>query len=557
MSDEKQAVEGAQCSSMSMAAPMELSQEHAAAVSRRRRIAVLCDAKGPFSLERGQLIDYHFGYADEPGSQIDGIFWDLAFSRWALYPSKVLEPLDVAREWAARNGDWVQILLDESHKRGLEAFWSQRMNPLDLQRQWPAPGPDGETYKDQVKVRHPLKKAHPEWVLQGERDRQWWNYAVPAVRAYQLSLLREVAEKYDFDGIHLDFSRSWHCLPPGRQWHYHGAMTEFIRSVREMTLKVENKRGRPCLLAAKVPSTLEKCRSEGLDVQTWAQQNLVDMLMLGYRSMEVDVGGFLRATAGTNIKLLPCHDTHHCTDGYLCPPVEFLRGVYANWWQQGADAVATMNWCSRVDYYQFDGSPPLCPEAERDWKRVKEVAEQQAYHEIGSPETLFRKDKIFVVERYGEGYETGLGKNDKAQLPTPLCDDGRPTNVRVMIGDDLRADADALKQVVLRLILYGAQAGEKLAADMNSAPLDVAAQDFQWKDCQIRKPEPQLFPAGPGSRSLLPIPGQKLLRMDFAVPSRLCRLGENHVSVRVVKRMLREQGGSISIEKLEVHVSYD
>ena len=156
------------------------------------------------------------------------------------------------------------------------------------------------------------------------------------MRQITVESLREVAERYDFDGIQLDFARHVPCLSLGRQWELRYHVTDLVRSVRRMLLEVERKRGRPFLLAAKVPQNLKGCRIDGFDVEVWAAENLVDIFTLGSRSMDVDLASFRRITAGRNIKLQPCFDDHHTTDGYRCVPIEVLRGVFANWWQQAA-----------------------------------------------------------------------------------------------------------------------------------------------------------------------------------------------------------------------------
>jgi uncharacterized lipoprotein YddW (UPF0748 family) len=59
----------------------------------------------------------------------------------------------------------------------------------------------------EMKERNPVKAAHPEWLIRSWWWQGFWNYAVKEVRDYRLSIVREVAEQYDFDGVHLDFLR--------------------------------------------------------------------------------------------------------------------------------------------------------------------------------------------------------------------------------------------------------------------------------------------------------------------------------------------------------------
>ena len=82
-----------------------------------------------------------------------------------------------------------------------------------------------------------------------------------------------------------------------------------------------------------------------------------------------------------------------------------MRGLAANWWQQGIDGIQTFNWgvaspelAKRLDFWvaqaYIDGSPTI-------------PVYQQAYKELGSPDTLHLKDKTFVVQGRGSGGSGG------------------------------------------------------------------------------------------------------------------------------------------------------
>ena len=234
---------------------------------------------------------------------------------------------------------------------------------------------------------------------------------------------------------------------------------------RLMLLEVTRRRGRPILLAAKVPQNLAGCRVDGLDVETWARQRLVDIFTLGSRSMDVDVVGYRRITVGRDIQLQPCFDDHHTTDGYRYPPIELFRGMFGNWWQQGADSVATFNWSN---------APP-------EWCRKVGAesgprSQREAYHEVGSLETLRLKNKIFAVERRGgypwaEGY---FGRNDTAPLPLRLTESRPAARLIVRICDDCLAHAGQIWQVRLRCILFGARDQEQLNVQWNGVATRLA-----------------------------------------------------------------------------------
>ena len=219
-----------------------------------------------------------------------------------------------------------------------------------------------------------------------------------------------------------------------------------------MLLEVERKRGRPFLLAARIPENLEGCHFDGIDVETWAREELLDIFVMGCRSFDVDIPAFRRITEGTNIKLYPCIDDHHASDGYQWPPIEVMRGVAANWYQQGADGIQTFNFAHATP----EGTDRVVGQMylEKGWK-----THRQAYHEIGDPDALKHKNKIFVVQRRGGGHGTIVIPNPEdwstprfmyfntnmfGQLPAALDNNGEvDTLLTIAVADDVTAEGGA------------------------------------------------------------------------------------------------------------------
>jgi hypothetical protein len=312
-----------------------------------------------------------------------------------------------------------------------------------------------------------------------------------------------------------------------------------------MALEVERNRNRPLLVAAKVPRNLEGCRIDGFDVEVWAKEKLVDILTLGSRSVDVDIGAFRRITADQEIKLQSCFDDHHTTDGYRYPPIEVLRGVFSNWWRQGADGIVTFNWSNAPpEVCEQLGSPP------------GPLSHQQAYREAGSLETMAFKDKTFIVERRG-GYPWAEGffnRNDTAPLPLSIPRSGEEATLRVRISDDLNGHADRVKRVLLRVVLFNAGDDEALEISFNGTSPPLVARNPEWKDPQIFSPKPQ--PASGGSGVYRIDPRQRLLRLDFDLDPRRCGMGENVVKIRLPGSTKRDSDDEVVLEKLEVQVRY-
>ena len=459
---------------------IELSEAHLAAVNRQRRIYVNNDAgydrvaMGPklTAITPDEWLAARFSAFDQPGCQVDCVGWCLDEGNIAAYPSKIIPELQYPTllRWRKEGVDIAQRIVEESHRRKLEVFWEHRLNGADREVDVTTP------------ARHPLKDAHPDWLLQGG----WWqpglwNFAVPEVREYKVSVLREVAERYDLDGLNLDFGRHPPYLPAGKQWEHREALTDFVRQVRLMLQDVAQKRGRPFLLSVRVADSVPGCHFDGFDIESWVQQNLVDMIIIGTRSIQVDLAGFKQVVRGTHVKLYPCIDQHHSPDGYHAVSApEFLRGVAANWWHQGADGIATFNfWNELPEAAKVIGSSgPLL-----DGKSVHALV----YKELGDPKQLAPLDKWFVVaRRYGGGFYDRLGNrwddytnlNHQAPLPQTLGAD--PAWVEVHVADDLTNPAAPIERLELRLLLSSKTDPQQVRVKLNGILLRDPASEDHW-----------------------------------------------------------------------------
>jgi hypothetical protein len=511
---------------------------HQRAANRRRRIVVQLDAADHRRIQATpqEWLHYLFAYTDQPGSQIDSIVLDMGLDNdSAVYPSKVLPPTPDrwVKAWQQQGFEWVGALVRECRKRNIEVIWNHRFSEVDLT-------PDGKNDMTQL---HPLKAEHPDWLLRSWWWQGLWNAASPGVRQMKVNILRELAENYELDGIQIDFARHVPALPTGHQWENRDAASEFLRILRRALLEVETSRGRPVLLSVKVPQTIEGAHLDGFDIETWSKERLVDLLTLGSRSMDVDFDAYRLATAGAGVKLMPCFDDHHTTDGYRYGSIEFLRGVYSSWWQQGASSVVTFNW---------GVAPP-------EWEtRVGDVVSPSthgfAYQQIGSPDTMRGRSKVFAVERRG-GYPWAEGffnRNDTAPLPQVLANDGRISHFTIRQSDDLHAFPAA--EATLRLVLFRAEADDRLEVKLNGTLLPGPHRDPNWKDPQIFSPDPQ--PSSGGSGDFKINPKQKLLLFTYKLDQKLLRTGANLVEARVQSRGVYAPASSLQLEKLELAINY-
>jgi hypothetical protein len=527
------------------AEPVSLSADHAAAVDRQRRIFFQYDPAadlqrpGGFGADMEAVMSYVFDGVSQPSSQLDAICIDVSNEGVAHYRSKILPPIKHPglMKWREQGLDYFDALIKEGHKRGKEIWWGLRMNEVERG--------DLATYDIKVyaemKERNPVKAAHPEWLIRSWWWQGFWNYAIKEVRDYRLSIIREVAEQYDFDGVHLDFLRTSPFLPPGKQWENRAHLTDFMRETRRSLQAQATKRGRPLLLAARVPDSVEGCHIDGLDIETWAREGLVDVLILGTRTIKVDVASFRQATGGAHVKLLPSFDCYHATDGYHGDQsLDLIRGVFSNYLHQGADGVGV-----------FNGIIGFPEQAEKLGMTKTDPRDLQVFSTIGSLATMRDQPRYLPIDRRG-GYAHNEGygsSNNNAPLPLDLRNDQAPSTLTLPLWEPVKAGTSAR----LRLVLFQHVTSDEVSVQINGTSLKQDLVDAQWKDPRIFSPNLQPATVSPGAL-VKNTATQKLTRLEFIVPAEILIRGDNRIVLSVDRKGPFSPSQSVKVEKVELHL---
>ncbi len=176
--------------------------------------------------------------------------------------------------------DPFQVTIEVCHAQGIPVVASYRMNAEDF-------------YEEGLQIQD-FGRQHKHLAIPGAFC---LDPAHPVVYQHRMAIFREVAEKYDIDGIEFDFRRWTHMISDPLV--NHPILTKMVRETRQMLDEVARRKGRSRLiLGARVGPALEmtqeqanyeglsakgrkvdpSCRELGLDVRTWVQQQLVDYL---------------------------------------------------------------------------------------------------------------------------------------------------------------------------------------------------------------------------------------------------------------------------------------
>lgn len=227
------------------------------------------------------------------------------------------------------------VVVEECHRRNMAAFVSLRMNDThDGQHpRGKLPNPELPTFK-----RHNV-----HWLVENLDRWTALDYRSPQVRALKLRVIEEFFDRWDFDGIELDWQRHTLNFPRGEELSGAKHLTDFMRKVRRRLDERGAARGRPIELAIRVPEKLEWCRLAGFDVPTWIDEDLFDILILGQGLTELPTLGEFHSLMKT--RRLPVYPSiYPYGNGYRISPEEVIRGTAANLWNAGADGLYAFNW---------------------------------------------------------------------------------------------------------------------------------------------------------------------------------------------------------------------
>ncbi|MDD4264504.1 MAG: family 10 glycosylhydrolase, partial [Firmicutes bacterium] len=128
------------------------------------------------------------------GINVNVIFPDVYCYGDAIFPSKVV-PQKPGLQFF-QDGNILEVLVEEAHKRDIEVHPMVRIFGIHK----------GVNYFIEKRIDWIDKTQSDDFT--NEDGNYWLCPAVPEVRAYNLAFLKELAENYGIDGIHLDYIRS-------------------------------------------------------------------------------------------------------------------------------------------------------------------------------------------------------------------------------------------------------------------------------------------------------------------------------------------------------------
>jgi hypothetical protein len=306
------------------------------------------------------------------------------------------------------------------------------------------------------------------WRVPNEKNGHWssraLNYVHPEVQEHQMSFVRELFERYDFDGLELDWMRAGKHSTPGKEKEESIILNKFMQDVRKIAREWEKKRGHTIYLAVRTHYDPDVAAARGMDVLQWAREGSVDLVIptpywetnfdipveRWRERLDSDVSGH-----SVNVAIAPGMEMHAQAwpDGKeVRNDLATLYGFVASARFRGARNIYLYNW---MDPSPGHTAPSFGPVDEKDYRTLLEKG-------IGD-DVLLQSVRRFPVGYDEVGYrEIVPGVNSHVQLPQTLNSEAKFTipigqkpvsgKLRLIVG---LAANESVKEAVLSATLNG------------------------------------------------------------------------------------------------------
>lgn len=462
------------------------------AVRRQRRIIFNNDGDDIWT-KGADTVDRFLDVRHRPllGTQVDTIFYCTTQSF-----NKFTHATDVAEQFLSRNGsfpnnnlgtfikqgtDGIRMSADFCRRHSLESFWTLRMNDIhdsstaDFLSQW--------KQDDPTRIMSSL-----DAVQQFNDRRRLWSlvdFEHPDVEPRLLAIIQEVLQKYPIDGIELDWLRA----PFYFRSHYEGkpvtdkqvgVLTRIHTSIRDLVLEESEKQGRPILLASRVPVTRTLCRRIGIDIDTWLQNDLLDILAIsgGYVTVASPVEELITLGHKYGVPVYPCLSQSGLMyrpprgNGETQEPASWFAAAQ-NSYTHGADGMYAFNlFPGPYVYPNFQG--PDGAQSQIDYVR-------KILSHMGTEKDLRETDKLYAIsdagnympihywskdaEDFSVALPQALNKGKENQLPDLVIPES-PRSIAEYNSASLRIDLTGQKDGNLPVVKFNGREVEPASSQI-------------------------------------------------------------------------------------------
>ena len=372
--------------------------------------------------------------------------WDHDEKELAEIPPKMRAWPENARICHQRGLDPYAIWIERSREKGISPWISMRMNDTHKSR-------DPENF-----MHSQLWKNHPEFRINpvGGLD-----FAHTEVRKHAMDYIKELLDRYDPDGIELDWMRFPNHFKPDEQEKNGPLLTQFMRDVHTEVQKAAKRRGHPIRIAARVPVSPEIARKKGMDGVTWAKQRLVDMLIPSpfwatasfdtpieaWKESLGDAADEVKIIPGCEVRIQPYRSSKYVE----LQGLETVRGHVAATLGRGADGIYLFNF--------FDRGHPFGTTAESEKLYADFIAQ------LSRLEDLPRARRRHIVT-----YIDTLPAWSEPEDPLPATlTKGKTAKFKIYIGEAPKTG----RALAIIEVEKGKKADPDLIAHLNKTPIEL------------------------------------------------------------------------------------
>ncbi len=257
--------------------------------------------------------------------------------------------LDVWHKICVEYGiDLYRYFIDGTRQAGISPWLTFRFD--DVHDSMTATGElRGSDYMHTARARGIVRCRHRE--LRDYYDNAL-DYAIPEVRERFVSYVKEQLERYDADGIEIDFMREPYAFKPGYEDEGRAIIASIMAELRAFADALAAERGHPIRMAVRTFRDPESDYYAGIDAVGLAKAGLVDLVTVTPRWESCDSAmpiGFWRQILPEGVRLAlgtdvlyrsPSKKPHFYTD-------EQLYGLANQAYGEGADSVYLFNYTYR------------------------------------------------------------------------------------------------------------------------------------------------------------------------------------------------------------------
>ena len=260
----------------------------------------------------------------------------------------------VIREMRRQGHEPLQVFIDTCRDMGMEALAGIRMNDCHGLQPLSVDSPDVSFFL----------KEHPEYAFRfpgyDERTRLA-DYSHKGLRDYRFAIIRELLEKFDYDGIELNWLRFPFLFQPDYLCDSYGylieerfielapIMTRWMGDIRSLLDDVAARKGRGhACFGVRLPETPEICRAVGIDLPAWIREAKLDYIVpSGFHStnFNIPVDRFKAICGDSGCAVYPSLFPNVCQ--WPRTTRTYQTEVYAagaqNYYGAGADGVQVFN----------------------------------------------------------------------------------------------------------------------------------------------------------------------------------------------------------------------